>query len=71
MLSLRHIKANIADLPSRNEFSLLRAMGSTEVDLHLPSADEWMAPAAAWLERARVECRGPSRGRRKRPRGGA
>ena len=39
-------------MPSRNEFTLLRAMGSIEVAVVVPQIDDWFQPAAAWLERA-------------------
>ena len=60
-------KANISDLPSRDEFELLHRMGSSWVDMRLPGCDDWFAPAAAWLESAR-DGRGATRGCRKRRR---
>ena len=58
-------KANVADLPSRYEFELLRELGSEEVDVSLPVIDDWFAPAAEWLRRARVT-RGGVRSRKRR-----
>ena len=43
--------ANIADLPSRNEFELLDRLGGRRVGINLPSAADWMAPLASWIKR--------------------
>ena len=43
-------KANIADLPSRNEFTLLTSLGSVLVPYIIPSADSWRAPLEHWIE---------------------
>ena len=45
-------KANIADLPSRGDESLLRELGSQEAPMVLPDVRAWDEPAAAWMERA-------------------
>ena len=41
-------KANIADLPSRREYGLLRELGSVEVALVLPPFERWDTPFARW-----------------------
>ena len=41
-------KANIADLPSRDEFEMLRDMGSVEVEMRLPDVGGWAAAASEW-----------------------
>ena len=61
-------KANISDMPSRNEFTLLRAMGSIEVAVVLPQIDDWFQPAAAWLERAAGTRSSAATGRRRKRR---
>ena len=52
-------KANIADLPSRGEFDVLRAMGSAEVEMVLPRVDQWDCEAAELVREARARVRGP------------
>ena len=61
-------KANISDMPSRNEFTLLRAMGSIEVAVVVPQIDDWFQPAAAWLERAAGTRSSAATGRRRKRR---
>ena len=61
-------KANIADLPSRSEFALLRRFGASEVPLVFPEFEAWDGPVgrvlasgrAAW---GRLWGRGQKRGR--------
>ena len=61
-------KANIADLPSRSEFALLRRLGASEVPLGFPEFEAWDGPVgrvlasgrAAW---GRLWGRGQKRGR--------
>jgi hypothetical protein len=65
-------KANIADLPSRNEFGLLRRMGSVPVsEVVVPSPDDWVRTAAWWLGGGESRHPGGSkrggRAKRKRP----
>ena len=60
-------KANISDLPSRNEFALLNSMGSVEVEMRVPAVEGWFEPAVEWLERGVRSAGGDRRGR-KRPR---
>jgi hypothetical protein len=43
--------ANIADLPSRNEFELLKRLGGQQVAITIPPAADWHAPLRGWLER--------------------
>ena len=44
--------ANIADLPSRDEYELLDRLGAHRVpDPTLPTAVDWQAPLEHWLER--------------------
>ena len=61
-------KANISDMPSRNEFTLLHEMGSIEVEVVLPQIDDWFQPAAAWLERAAETRSSAATGRRRKRR---
>ena len=42
-------KANIADLPSRNEFDLLTKLGGVPVELRTPPLAVWRAPLRAWM----------------------
>lgn len=46
-------KANIADLPSRMDFDLLRRLRAQERPCVLPATDEWLLPAQTWLEARR------------------
>ena len=46
-------KANIADLPSRMEFDLLKSLQAQERQCILPSTEDWQQPAQAWLEARR------------------
>jgi hypothetical protein len=41
--------ANIADLPSRNEFELLKSLGGRKCDVRLPPAGDWSAPLGVWF----------------------
>ena len=50
-------RANIADLPSRGDFDLLRAMLAVRVPLILPSVEEWEQPLRYWLTRAAPKAR--------------
>jgi len=43
--------ANIADLPSRLNFDLLRLLNSTWLAPRLPTADEWALPIYSYLHR--------------------
>ena len=43
--------ANIADLPSRDEFELLTRLGGRRVPLTVPPAGDWIAPLDTWLSR--------------------
>ena len=61
-------KANIADLPSRNEFAVLREMGSELVEMQLPEVGSWDAGAAAWMEGGREVAASRGRGQRGRRR---
>ena len=45
-------KANIADLPSRNDFALLEELGSVEVPFLFPPFAAWDQPAADWVDMA-------------------
>ncbi len=45
-------KANIADLPSRHDYELLRKLGSSQVRIRIPPFEAWDQPASAWLDRA-------------------
>ena len=45
-------RANIADQPSRNDFELLRELGSVEAEFIIPPFAAWDAPAEAWMARA-------------------
>ena len=45
-------KANIADLPSRDDFGLLEKLGSQEVKLRLPDIAAWDEPADRWMQQA-------------------
>lgn len=42
-------KANIADLPSRNEFELLIRLGGTRVPVIIPPLSSWRAPLEQWM----------------------
>lgn len=55
-------KANIADLPSRGDFTLLRRLGSREYPCILPSLDEWSWTAKEWMMKA-MPASGPKRHR--------
>ena len=46
-------KANIADLPSRMEFDLLRRLRAQERQCVLPSTEDWLQPAQMWIEARR------------------
>jgi len=50
-------KANIADLPSRGDFELLRAMAAIRIPMILPSAEEWARPLRYWLVRSAARLR--------------
>ena len=43
--------ANIADLPSRNEFEVLERHGGRRVEIVIPPAADWEAPLHTWMER--------------------
>ena len=62
-------EANIADLPSRNEFGKLIELGSVLVPLRMPQVDDWFEPARACKGRG---SRGLTSGAdRRRAKGGA
>ena len=42
-------KANIADLPSRNDFKLLRLLKATFVEPIMPTLLDFLAPLSHWL----------------------
>ena len=42
-------KANIGDMPSRLDWSLLRALGARWVPSAILTADQYLAPLASWL----------------------
>ena len=44
-------KANIADLPSRDEYELLEHLGGRRASLRMPPAADWQSPLQVWLER--------------------
>ena len=43
--------ANLADLPSRNEFELLEQLGGRRVDVVFPPAADWLGPLRRWFTR--------------------
>ena len=43
--------ANLADLPSRNEFELLEQLGGRHVDVVFPPAADWLGPLRRWFTR--------------------
>ena len=45
-------KANVADLPSRCDYTLLSRMGALRVPLRLPRASEWFLPLSHWTSLA-------------------
>ena len=45
--------ANIADLPSRNEFELLKSLNARRCDVDLPPAGDWSAPLDVWFREER------------------
>ena len=45
-------KANMADLPSRGEFGIPRAMGAEVTTMRLPTYAELAGPLEAWFDRA-------------------
>ena len=46
--------ANIADLPSRDEFALLQRLQGTRVPIEFPPAADWTGPLRVWAERFRT-----------------
>ena len=44
-------KANIADLPSRGEFRLLKRLGAAKVRMKTPTFTEWSVPLGVWSDR--------------------
>ena len=46
-------KANIADLPSRMDFDLLKSLSAQERQCVLPSTEDWLQPAQMWIEARR------------------
>ena len=44
-------KANIADLPSRGEFELLRRIGAVKKRMKTPTFTQWSAPLGEWSDR--------------------
>jgi hypothetical protein len=47
-------KANIADLPSRSEYTLLHRLGARRRAMEVPTHAQIVGPYAEWLERARA-----------------
>jgi len=45
--------ANIADLPSRNEFALLKRLGARPKPMKTPAFNDWNAPLESWILRWR------------------
>ena len=62
-------KANIADLPSRNEFDLLRRFGAVERRLIFPEFEAWDGPVGRVLASGRLVAEGLLGRGRKRGRG--
>ena len=56
-------KANVADLPSRGEFELLRRFGAVETRLVFPKFEAWDGPVGRVLASGRLLGRGRKRGR--------
>ena len=44
-------KANLADLPSRDEFELLEQLGGRRVPVSFPPAADWRGPLRHWYTR--------------------
>ena len=47
--------ANLADLPSRDEYEVLERLGGRRVSLNVPGAADWAAPLEAWLDMHRAQ----------------
>ena len=43
--------ANLADLPSRDEFEVLQRLGGRPVPIRMPPASDWIGPLDAWATR--------------------
>ena len=43
--------ANLADLPSRNDFELLEQLGGRRVPVEFPPSADWLGPLRAWYAR--------------------
>ena len=43
--------ANLADLPSRDEFEVLERLGGVRVPVAIPTAADWNAPLVSWATR--------------------
>lgn len=44
-------EANIADLPSRRKYELMRLLGIQPLEFHMPRMSDWSSPLVEWLRR--------------------